>query len=131
LNSRAIVAPGCATGFQNPDTGACTIPADVHWIEGAGLPNASTVGRNTLRTAGTNNFDLNLTKSIPWAEKRRLELRWEALNAFNLKRAVQPHSVMPFRILRGLLDTRDERERAYDGQQDQTPSLDGLQLLRD
>jgi hypothetical protein len=53
------------------------------WIEGAGLPGAATVGRNTLRTGGTNNFDLNLTKSIPWGERRRLELRWEALNAFN------------------------------------------------
>jgi hypothetical protein len=36
-----------------------------------------------LRTGGTNNFDLNLTKSISLGEKRRLELRWEALNAFN------------------------------------------------
>ena len=89
LNSRAIIAPGCATGFQNPDTGACTIPANVHWIEGGGLPDASTVGRNTLRTGGTNNFDVNLSKSIPWGEKRRLELRWEALNAFNHPQFVQ------------------------------------------
>jgi hypothetical protein len=89
LNSRAIIAPSCSTGYQNPDTGACTSPGDVHWIEGAGLPNASTVGRNTLRTGGTNNFDVNLTKSIPWAEKRRLELRWEALNAFNHPQFVQ------------------------------------------
>jgi len=36
-----------------------------------------------MRTSGTNNFDLNLTKSIPIGEERRLELRWEALNAFN------------------------------------------------
>ena len=47
------------------------------------MPNASTVGRNTLRTGGTNNFDLNLTKSISFGERRRIELRWEALNAFN------------------------------------------------
>jgi hypothetical protein len=58
-------------------------PSDVHWIEGIGFPNASTVGRNTLRTGITNNFDLNLTKSIPIGESRRLELRWEALNALN------------------------------------------------
>jgi hypothetical protein len=32
-------------------------------------PNASTVGRNTLRTGGTNNFDLNLTRSIPLASR--------------------------------------------------------------
>jgi hypothetical protein len=52
-------------------------------VQGTGSPNASTVGRNTLRTGGTNNFDLNVTKSIPFGESRHLELRWEALNAFN------------------------------------------------
>ncbi len=83
LNTRAIISTVCATGFQNPDTGSCVSPGDVHWVEGIGFPNASTVGRNTLRTGGTNNFDLNLTKSIPLGETRRLELRWEALNALN------------------------------------------------
>jgi hypothetical protein len=52
-------------------------------VEGTGFPNSATVGRNTLRTGGTNNFDLNLTKSIPFSETRRVEFRWEALNAFN------------------------------------------------
>jgi hypothetical protein len=37
--------------------------------------------RVTFRWKGYN-FDLNLTKSIPFGEARRLELRWEALNAF-------------------------------------------------
>jgi hypothetical protein len=83
LNTRAIIFLKCSTGYQNPDTGSCVSPADVHLVEGIGLPNAATVGRNTLRTSGTNNFDLNLTKSIPLGETRRLELRWEALNAFN------------------------------------------------
>lgn len=83
LNSRAIIFPSCATGYQNPDTLRCVTPSDVHWVEGIGFPNASTVGRNTLRTGGTNNFDLNLTKSVPIGETRYLELRWEALNAFN------------------------------------------------
>jgi hypothetical protein len=64
-------------------------PSDVHWVEGVGFPNASTVGRNTLHTGGTNNFDLNLTKSILVGEKRRLELRWEALNAFNHPQFIQ------------------------------------------
>jgi hypothetical protein len=58
-------------------------------VEGTGFPNASTVGRNTLHTAGTNNFDLNLTKSIPLGEKRRLELRWEAFNALNHPQFIQ------------------------------------------
>jgi hypothetical protein len=83
LNTRAIISTACATGYQNPDSGSCVNFGGVHWVEGAGFPNASTVGRNTLRTGGTNNFDLNLTKSIPLGETRRLELRCEALNALN------------------------------------------------
>ena len=58
-------------------------PGDVHWVEGIEFPDAATVGRNTLHTAGTNNFDLNLTKAIPLGEIRRVELRSEALHASN------------------------------------------------
>jgi hypothetical protein len=83
LNTRAIRFPNCATGYQNPDSGSCVNPAGVHWIEGVGFPNASTVGRNTVRAGGTVNFDLSATKSILLGEARRLELRWEALNALN------------------------------------------------
>lgn len=83
VNTRAILFQGCSTGYENPDTSTCVSPDSVHWLQGIGFPNASTVGRNTLRTGGTNNFDLNLTKSIPLRETQRLELRWEALNAFN------------------------------------------------
>jgi len=83
LNSRAILSQNCATGYLNPDTGLCVSAADVHWIQGTGLPNAATVGRNTLRTGGINNFDLSLSKSFQIAEQKRLEFRWEALNALN------------------------------------------------
>jgi hypothetical protein len=89
LSSRAGIAPGCSTSYRNPDSAACVNPETVHWIEGVGFPNAATVGRNTLRTGGTNNFDLNLSKSVPVGEGRRLELRWEALNAFNHPQFVQ------------------------------------------
>jgi len=89
IYSRAIIFPQCSTGYKNRDTGSCVNPGDVHWVQGTGSPNASTVGRNTLRTGGTNNFDLNLTKSIPFGETRRLEFRWEALNAFNHPQFVQ------------------------------------------
>jgi Carboxypeptidase regulatory-like domain len=83
LNSRAILSQRCATGYQNRDTGACVTSADVHWIQGSGQPNANTVGRNTLQTGGIDNFDLTLTKSFRIAEQKRLEFRWEALNALN------------------------------------------------
>jgi hypothetical protein len=41
------------------------------------------VGRNTLFTGGTNNFDASLFKSFAISERRRIEFRWEAQNAFN------------------------------------------------
>lgn len=89
LNTRAITSSTCATGYQNPDTLSCINPNDVHWVEGIGFPTASTVGRNTLHAGGTNNFDLNLTKSVPLRERARLELRCEAFNAFNHPQFIQ------------------------------------------
>ncbi len=90
LFSRAVVdvrpaAQRCATGFQDPDTSVCVTPSQVRWVQAplGMLPNASTVGRNTLATGGTNNFDLSVFKSFPIGERKRLEFRWEAVNAFN------------------------------------------------
>jgi hypothetical protein len=90
LFSRAVAVPqsgggACAGGYLDLDTGDCAVPAEVRWLaELPGLlPGASTVGRNTLLTGGTNNFDLSVLKSFPIGERGRLELRWEALNAFN------------------------------------------------
>jgi hypothetical protein len=107
LTTRAIIFPTCATGYKNPDTGSCVSPSDMHWVEGMGFPNASTVGRNTLHTGGTNNFDLNLTKAIPFGEKRRLELRWEALNAFNHPQFVQVPPMQVFTTPAGRFLNRD------------------------
>jgi hypothetical protein len=75
----------------------CVTPADVHWIQGIGFPNENTVGRNTLRTGGINNFDVRLTKSFHIAEQKRLEFRWEALNALNHPQFTQvpPNSLAP------------------------------------
>jgi outer membrane receptor protein involved in Fe transport len=88
INSRAVRASGsqsCATttGYRNPDTDVCVTPADVHWIEGIKLPNASTAGRNTLVAGGISNFEAALTKSFRIGEQRKLDFRWEALNALN------------------------------------------------
>jgi len=99
LNSRAALTPPsgsqfCTTGYRNPDTGLCVSPAEVHWIQGIGLPNASTVGRNTLVAGGINNFDVTLTKSLQIGERRRLEFRWEALNALNHPQFTQIPSQM-------------------------------------
>jgi hypothetical protein len=91
LFSRAVVNAACGTGYRNPDTNACVAPSEVRWVQAPVglLPNAATVGRNTLLTGGTNNFDLTLSKSFPIREGKRLELRWEALNAFNHPQFVQ------------------------------------------
>jgi len=88
LNSRALISLPtdsvvCDTGYRNPDTNVCVTPADVHWVQGIGPPNASTVGRNTLRAGGVNNLDLSLSKTFEIGEQRRLEFRWDAFNALN------------------------------------------------
>jgi hypothetical protein len=92
LQSRAAIATGpqrCSTVYGNPDTDMRVSPSDVYWVEGIGPPNAATVGRNTLFTGGTNNFDLTLFKSFLPGERKRLEFRWEAQNAFNNPQFVQ------------------------------------------
>jgi hypothetical protein len=111
-NSRAQIWPstgpqGCATGYRNPDINACVSPADVYWVEGTGFPDASTVGRNTLFTNGTNNFDLSLLKTFAVTERKRLEFRWEALNAFNHPQFVQVPSRDVVNSLAGRFLNRD------------------------
>jgi hypothetical protein len=88
LNTRAVITPlsgvgACPTGYRNPDTGACVTPADVHFVQGQGLPNSRTVGRNTLFAGGTNNWDVSVAKVFDVREGKRLEFRGEAFNAFN------------------------------------------------
>ena len=88
-NSRAVLWTPCATSYRDPDTNMCVNPSAAYWVEGTGFPNASTAGRNTQFTNGTNNFDLSLFKSFAVRERRRLEFRWEAQNAFNHPQFVQ------------------------------------------
>jgi hypothetical protein len=90
INTRAIIVPTtgtaanvCATGYRNPDTNTCVTPADVRWIQGSGLPNSATVGRNTLFTKGVSNFDMNILKIFSITESKRLEYRLETFNIFN------------------------------------------------
>jgi hypothetical protein len=85
INTRALVVATtvCSTGFRNPDTTACVTPNDVRWIQGTGLPNASTVGRNTLLTNGQAQWDMSIFKNFNFTESKRLELRLETLNIFN------------------------------------------------
>ena len=83
LARRSIVGLFCRKhvqrGFFDPDQGICVSPSAVHWIEGVGFPNASTVGRNTLHTGGTNNFDVTILRALSIGEGKQLEFRWEKL----------------------------------------------------
>jgi hypothetical protein len=65
MNTRAIIFPNALPDIRIP------------------TPAYASVLVTCIGTGATNNFDLNLTKSIPFGETHRLELRWEALNAFN------------------------------------------------
>jgi len=98
LNTRAIIKASCATGYGNPDQAGtpCIDPTTVHFIEGTGLPNANTVGRNTLRAPGLDNLDLAIVKRFRFTEKMNLEYRldmFNTLNTLNLGYRVAPRTV--------------------------------------
>ena len=63
------------------------------------------MGRNTLFTGGTNNFDLSLFKTVAIGERKRLEFRWEAQNAFNHPQFTAP----PAQVNRSVRDALPSR----------------------
>jgi len=82
-NTRAVIDSTCGTGYRNPDTKGCVTTNDVFVFQATGFPNARTIGRNTERTKGVNNFDIDLLKRFVITERFRLEYRLEAFNVFN------------------------------------------------
>lgn len=96
-----------STGFINPDvvigrtSGGSNIfqPIDPAQAQYIGLPSGSgrtgNLGRNTLRTPGTNNFNVNILKQTKITENTRLEFRTEFYNIFNHPQYAQG-SVSPF-----------------------------------
>ncbi len=71
-------------GYRNPDTGACVSPSDVHFVAvERGLPDSSTVGRNTLFAGGTNNWDAVIFKTFAIRETKKLGFHGEAFSVFN------------------------------------------------
>ncbi len=107
--TRAI--PSIATATLNPcsvtlgstfyttgpsGTGSCINPANAQYIGLlAGTGRRGNLGRNTLLTPGTNNWNVNLIKRIRLTETTRLELRTEFYNIFNHPQYGQG-SVSPF-----------------------------------
>lgn len=85
-----------AVFYTNPDAaGACINPSQAQYIgilAGTGIGN---LGRNTLRTPGTNNWNFNVLKRTRLGETMRLEFRTEFYNIFNHPQFGQS-SVSPF-----------------------------------
>jgi hypothetical protein len=83
VNTRAVVSSSCSTGYLNPDTNGCVTPNDVRFVQGIGLPNSKTVGRNTLVLEGGTTTWLSILKAFPFKESRKLEFGLEMMNTFN------------------------------------------------
>jgi hypothetical protein len=61
----------------------CIDSSAVHFIQGSGLPGASTVGRNAFLAPGLDNLDLALSKRFRFSERMNLEFRADMFNALN------------------------------------------------
>ncbi len=90
--------------YTNPDAGgACINPSDARYIGIlAGTGRRGNLGRNTLRSRGTNNWNLNILKRVRITEGTRLEFRTEFYNVFNHPQygtgSVSPFSGAPLGI---------------------------------
>lgn len=74
-----------STFYTNPDAGnACINPANAQYIGLlAGTGRRGSLGRNTLRTPGQNNWNVNLLKRVNVGEAKFFEMRAEFYNVFN------------------------------------------------
>jgi hypothetical protein len=83
---------GAIIGYVNPDANNTPIdPSTARFISNpaftagqpGSIPRFGTLGRNTERTPGTNNFDFNIQKRTRIQETTSLEFRTEFYNIFN------------------------------------------------
>ncbi len=82
---RAVPSSTSPTGYVNPDANNAPIdPATARYIGlAAGIGRTGTLGRNTERTKGINNFDFNVQKKFRVSENVGLQFRAEFFNVFN------------------------------------------------
>lgn len=82
---RAIPSATSPTGFVNPDANNAPIdPSTARYIGlAAGSGRTGTLGRNTERTKGINNFDFTVQKAVRVKEGLGLQFRTEFFNIFN------------------------------------------------
>ncbi|MCM3869319.1 MAG: carboxypeptidase regulatory-like domain-containing protein [Pyrinomonadaceae bacterium] len=99
-----VNAQGFITGYTNPDAGNAPIdPNTAEFIANPtytfGLAGAvrriGSLGRNTQRSPGTSNFDINIQKTTRISENVKIQFRTEFYNAFNHPQFTQG-SVSPF-----------------------------------
>jgi len=74
-----------ATYYTNPEAGGACIDRNAAMYIGnlAGSAIRGNLGRNTLRTRGTNNWNMNILKRISISESMKFEFRAEFYNIFN------------------------------------------------
>ncbi|MDX2032449.1 MAG: carboxypeptidase regulatory-like domain-containing protein, partial [Blastocatellia bacterium] len=82
---RAVPNTASPTGYVNPDAANAPIdPKTAQFIGiAAGAGRTGTLGRNTQRTRGINNFDFTVQKQFRLTERTSLQFRTEFFNAFN------------------------------------------------
>jgi outer membrane receptor protein involved in Fe transport len=97
-----VTAGGIAGQIEGPYAGLISVTADclgngalsrsarnrVEWFNTGAFalqspPRLGTCGRNTLTGPPFTQFDFSISRSFKFGEQRRLEARWDVLNAFN------------------------------------------------
>jgi Carboxypeptidase regulatory-like domain/TonB-dependent Receptor Plug Domain len=128
-----VDANGFITGYTNPDNNNAPIdpntaefivnPTYTFGLAGA-VRRIGTLGRDTERTPGTNNFDLNLQKTTRVRENMKIEFRVEMFNAFNHPQFTQG-SVSPFTPAGGTIGSSAAVTTAGRFLNPDTPTSDG------
>jgi hypothetical protein len=124
---------GAITGYTNPDANNAAIdPATARYIVNPAynpaLPQSvqrfGNLGRNTERTPGTNNFNVNIVKRTNIRESVALEFRTEFYNIFNHPQYTQG-SVSPFSPTGGTISSNAGTALAGRFLNPNTPASDG------
>jgi len=114
VNNATVANPnfGAITGYTNPETGQPIDPNTAQFIVNPafiiGAPmsvaRVGNLGRNTERSPGINNWNVNLIKRTNVSENVRLEFRTEFYNIFNHPQYLTG-SVSPFSPTGGLVNS--------------------------
>lgn len=108
-----VDANNCILRYTNPDAGGATIDpmtaqyiVNPSYVPGAAcsVPRFGSLGRNTLKTPGLNNWNINFKKVVRLRETMNLQLSTEIFNVFNHPQFTQG-SVSPFSPAGGTINS--------------------------